>query len=81
MLDGRFLSDAMAPDDLFHNEVRGAVVSGMMPLMHESGYRISVVEILGLEYGIGGNQGAATRSFRTRILAATRDWDSSVLLK
>ena len=48
MLDGRFLSDAMAPDDLFHNEVRGAVVRGMMPLMHESGYRIGIVEILGL---------------------------------
>lgn len=45
MLDGRFLSDAMAPDDLVDYEVRGAVVRGMMPLMRESGYRD---ELLGI---------------------------------
>ena len=39
MLGGRFLSDAMAPDDLFDYEVRGAVVRGMVPLMRELGYR------------------------------------------
>ena len=45
MLDGRFLSDAMAPDDLFDYEIRGAVMHGFVPLMRESGYRLGAVEI------------------------------------
>lgn len=49
MLDGRFLSDAMAPDDLFDYEVRGAVVHGSEPLMRESGYRAEGEGILNLD--------------------------------
>ena len=46
MLDGRFLGDAMAPDDHFDYEVRGAVVRGLVPLMRVSGYRAEAVGIL-----------------------------------
>ena len=56
MLDGRFLSDAMAPDDLFDYEVRGAVVRGMMPLVRESGYRVEAVEISDLTAIRSGNR-------------------------
>jgi len=45
MLVGRFLSDAMAPDDLLDYEFRGAFVRGLMPLMRESGYRAGVLGI------------------------------------
>ena len=62
MLDGRFLSDAMAPDDLLDYESRGAVVHRFMPLMRESGYRDRELEILGLsaiqkENGVWGIAG------------------------
>ena len=56
MLDGRFLSDAMAPDDLFDYEVRGAVERGLVPLMRESGYRGEAVGI--------SNSGAIRRGNR-----------------
>lgn len=56
MLDGRFLSDAMAPDDLFDYEVRGAVVRGMVPLMRESGYRAEAIEISNLTAIRSGNR-------------------------
>ena len=55
MLDGRFLSDAMAPDDHFDYEVRGAVVRGLMPLMVWSGYRDGELEILDLDAIRRGN--------------------------
>ena len=56
MLDGRFLSDAMAPDDLFDYEVRGAVECGMMPLMRESGYRVEALGISNLSTILRGNR-------------------------
>ena len=66
MLDGRFLSDAMAPDDHDDFEVRGAVVHRLMPLMRESGYRDGELEIL--------DTGAIRRGNESRAMTRIEDF-------
>ena len=56
MLDERFLSDAMAPDDLCDYEIRGAVVHGLVPLMCDSGYRAETAGISDLGAIRRGNE-------------------------